>query len=91
MNEGFVGVMQKIGEPCRNSLKAAHRSATICRKWAMGTCIMLMFAMQDKSGECMLGRHGVAVLHMQKIHERFMKTMRKRSVSASWFDDMHLG
>ena len=90
MNEGFVGVMKKIGESCRYSFKAAHRSATICRKWAMGTCIMLMFAMQDKSGECMLGRHGVAVLRAEdsrEVHE----DDEGEEFFGFGFDDMHLG
>ena len=90
MNEGFVGVMKNVGESCRYSFKAAHRSATICRKWAMGTCIMLMFAMQDKSGECMLGRHGVAVLRAEdsrEVHE----DDEGEEFFGFGFDDMHLG
>ena len=51
MCEGFVGTMQKIGESCRHAYKAAHRSMAICRKWAMGTCIMLAYCMSDDSGK----------------------------------------
>ena len=47
MCEGFVGTMKKVGESCRHAYKAAHRSVAICRKWAMGTCIMLGFVPQD--------------------------------------------
>ena len=39
--------MKKVGESCSNAYKATHRSVAICRKWAMGTCLMLGFAMQE--------------------------------------------
>ena len=51
MCEGFVGSMKNIGESCRHAYKAAHRSMAICRKWAMGTCIMLAYCMRDDSGK----------------------------------------
>ena len=51
MCEGFVGTMKKIGESCRHAYKAAHRSMAICRKWAMGTCLMLAYCMIDASGK----------------------------------------
>ena len=51
MSEGFVGTMKKIGESCRHAYKATHRSMEICRKWAMGTCLMLAYCMIDASGK----------------------------------------
>ena len=62
MSEGFVGTMKKVGESCRHAFKAADRTRTICLKWAMGTSIMLVFAMNDGSGDCMLERHHVEVI-----------------------------
>ena len=51
MCEGFVGTMKKVGESCRYAYKAAHRSVAICRKWAMGTCIMLGVVSQDDASQ----------------------------------------
>ena len=51
MSEGFVGTMKKIGESCRHAHKAAHKTMAICRKWAMGTCLMLAYCMIDASGK----------------------------------------
>ena len=58
MSEGFMGTMKLVGESCRNALKAAHRSQSICLKWGMGNMLMLRHCMEDGSAACMLEVHG---------------------------------
>ena len=41
MNEGFVGMQQKVGESCRHGSQAHKRSHAIVDKWSMGTVLML--------------------------------------------------
>ena len=41
MNEGFVGMQQKVGESCRHGSQAHRRSHAIVDKWSTGTVLML--------------------------------------------------
>ena len=51
MCEGFVVTMKKSGESCKHAYKGAHQFMAICRKWAMGTCLMFAYCMIDDSGK----------------------------------------
>ena len=47
---GLRGDHEQICESCRHAYKAAHMSMVLCRKCAMGTCLMVAYCMSDDSG-----------------------------------------
>ena len=46
---GLRGDHEEYWRVLQACLEAAHRSMAICRKWAMGTFIMLAYCMRDGS------------------------------------------